>query len=120
MQEFAAGKFHGALPLQTWAGGICLSRFMEFRRAGGWAYSTLMFAPWITLAHFSVSSAMNLPKSADEPGSTVPPRSTSRCLIFGSARPALISLFSLSRIFAGVFFGAAMPYHEIASYPGTK
>src|SRR5215467_6594484 len=41
---------------------------------------------------------MNLPKSADEPGSTVPPRSTSRCLIFG----------------------AAMPYHEIASYPGTK
>ena len=29
----------------------------------------------ITLAHFSVSSAMNLPKSAGEPGNGVPPRS---------------------------------------------
>ena len=34
-------------------------------------YSAFMFAYFITLAHFSVSSAMSLPKSADEPGMTV-------------------------------------------------
>src|SRR5713226_3222898 len=33
-----------------------------------------------TLAHFSVSSAISLPKAAAEPGSTVPPRSASRAL----------------------------------------
>ena len=77
---------------------------------------------WITLAHFSVSSAMSLPKSAGEPASTVPPRSASRALILGSARAALISLLSLSTISAGVFLGAPMPNqrarlvarHEIA------
>src|SRR5262249_15537782 len=37
-------------------------------------YSALMLAARITLAHFSVSSAMSLPKSAGEPASTVPPR----------------------------------------------
>ena len=47
----------------------------------------LMFAALITLAHFSVSSAMSLPKSAGEPASAVPPRSASRALILGSARP---------------------------------
>ena len=40
-----------------------------------------------TLAHFTVSSAMSMPKSAGEPRSTVPPRSASRDLILGSARP---------------------------------
>jgi hypothetical protein len=35
----------------------------------------LMLAARITLAHFSVSSAMCLPKSLGEPGSTVPPSS---------------------------------------------
>jgi hypothetical protein len=62
-----------------------------------------------TLPHFSVSSAMSLPKSAGEPGSTVPPRSANRAFIFGSARAALISLFSFSTISAGVFLGAPMP-----------
>jgi hypothetical protein len=33
-----------------------------------------MFAARITLPHFSVSSAMSLPKSAGEPASAVPPR----------------------------------------------
>ena len=33
-------------------------------------HSGLMLAALITLAHFSVSSAMNLPKSAGEPAST--------------------------------------------------
>ena len=81
-----------------------------------------MPANLITLAHFSVSSAMNLPKSAGEPASTSPPRSASRALSLGSARPALISLLSLSTISAGVVFGAPMPQpgaglvarHEIA------
>jgi hypothetical protein len=38
------------------------------------------FAPenLTTLAHFSVSSAMSFPKSAGQPGSTVPPRSARR------------------------------------------
>jgi hypothetical protein len=65
-------------------------------------HSGLMLAARITLPHFSVSSAMSLPKSAGEPGSTVAPRSTSRALILGSARAALISLLSLSTISVGV------------------
>ena len=35
-------------------------------------YSGLMLAARITLPHFSVSSAMSLPKSAGKPGSAVP------------------------------------------------
>src|SRR5262249_20269705 len=53
-----------------------------------------------TLAHFAVSSAMSLPKSAGESASTSPPRSASRAFIVGSARPALISLLSFSTISA--------------------
>ena len=69
----------------------------------------------ITLPHFSVSSAMSLPKSAGEPGITAPPSSASRAFIFGSARPALTSLLSFSTISADVFLGAPMPYHALAS-----
>src|SRR6266545_4008295 len=67
-------------------------------------HSGLMPADLITLAHLSVSSAMSWPKSAGEPASTVPPKSASRALILESAKPALISLLSLSTISAGVFF----------------
>ena len=74
-----------------------------------------MPANLITLPHFSVSSAMSLPKSAGEPASTVPPRSASRAFILGSARPALISLLSLSMISAGVSFGAPRPNQALAS-----
>src|SRR6266566_5885172 len=63
-------------------------------------HSGLMSANLITLPHFSVSSVTSLPKSAGEPTSTVPPRSASRAFSFGSARPALISLLSLSMISA--------------------
>jgi hypothetical protein len=49
--------------------------------AEGAGHSALMPANLTTLAHFPVSSAMSLPKSAGEPGSTVPPRSASRALI---------------------------------------
>ena len=78
-------------------------------------HSALMLAARITLPHFSVSSAISLAKSADEPGSTVAPRSASRALILGSARAALISLLSLSTIPVGVFLGAPTPYQEVAS-----
>src|SRR5215510_4478207 len=67
--------------------------------------SALMPTDLITLAHFSVSSAMNFPNSADviDIGST--PKPASRAFILGSARPALISLLSFSTISAGVAFG---------------
>src|SRR5262249_705235 len=56
------------------------------------------FAPenLITLAHFSVSSAMRLRNSLGEPRSTVPPSSANFALILASARAALISVLSLS------------------------
>src|SRR5262249_16986263 len=80
-----------------------------------WAQSGLMLAARITLAHFSVYSAMNVPKSAGELANTVPLRSASRALILGSARPALISLLSLSMISAGVFLGAPTPCQPVPS-----
>src|SRR5262249_41871049 len=50
--------------------------------------SGLMLAVRITLAHFSVSSAMNLPKSAGDPANTATPSSVRRFFILGSARAA--------------------------------
>src|SRR5262245_2969770 len=81
----------------------------------GAVHSGLMPANLITLAHFSVSFAMNFPKSAGVIGIGTPPRSASRALILGSARPALNSLLSLSTISAGVPFGAPTPYQVLAS-----
>src|SRR5262245_5830188 len=86
---------------------------MEHRE--GIAYIGLMLAATITLPHFLVSSEMSLPKSAGEPGSTVPPRLASRALNFGSAMLILTSLFSLSMSSTGVLFGAPMPNHALAS-----
>src|SRR5262245_14518345 len=40
---------------------------------------------------------MSLPKSATEPGSTMPPRSANRAFNLGSASPALISLLGNRR-----------------------
>src|SRR5271168_2200925 len=51
-------------------------------------YSGLMPANLTTLAHFSVSSAMSLPKSAGKPGSTVPPESASHRL---AAQPGRVA-----------------------------
>src|SRR5271168_2944288 len=56
--------------------------------AGLAGHSGSMLAARITLAHFSVSSAINLPKSAGELAIAVLPRSASRALILGSATPA--------------------------------
>src|SRR5215510_14750899 len=86
----------------------------------GRAYSGLMPANLTTLAHFSVSSAISLPKSAGGPGSGVPPRSANRAFVRGSARIALISLLSRSMISDGVALGALMPKKALASYPGTN
>src|SRR6516165_12240118 len=79
-----------------------------FRR-GRADHSALILAARITLPHFSVSSAMNLPKSAGEPTSGVAPRSASCALIFRSASAVLISLLSLSMISGGVLLGEPKP-----------
>src|SRR5258707_9332946 len=78
-------------------------------------HSALMLRARMTLPHFSVSSAINLPKSAGESASTWPPRSASRALILGSASATLISLLSLSMTSAGVPVGAPTPYQLLAS-----
>src|SRR5262245_50850685 len=78
-------------------------------------YSGLMPANFTTLPHFVVSSAMNFAKSAGEPTNGAAPRSARRPFTFGSARPALISWFSLSTILAGVFLGAPTPNQVVAS-----
>src|SRR5262245_15924574 len=78
-------------------------------------HSALMLAARITLPHFSVSSAMSLPKSAGEPDNAVPPTSASRAFILGAARAALISLLSMSMISTGVPLGAPMPNQPLAS-----
>src|SRR5262249_2902362 len=85
-----------------------------------WDHSGLMLAARITLPHFSVSSAMSLPKSAGESTSGALPTSPSRAFILGSAGPALISLLSFSTISAGVAFGAPTPNQALASKPGTN
>ena len=54
---------------------------MSFPQPGGYgtsAYSCLIWAVRITLPHFSVSSAMSLPKSAGDPGNVVPPKLANR------------------------------------------
>ena len=76
---------------------------------------SLMLAARINFPHFSVSSAMSLPKSAGEPESTLPPRSASFILSLASARPALISILSLSTISMGVWLGKPMPNQELTS-----
>ena len=82
----------------------------------------LVLAPenLITFAHLSVSSAMRFPYSMGERASTIAPRSAKRVFNLRSARPALISLFSLLMISVGVPFGAPMPPHALVSNPGMK
>jgi len=74
-----------------------------------------MLAARMTVAHFEVSSAISFPKSAAELPNAVPLRSVSFALILGSARPALISLLSLSTISAGVLLGTPTPSRWLAS-----
>src|SRR5262245_45799311 len=111
MQKLPTGKCHGILPnasvmrcgrIRLWIHGTC-------------GYSGLMLAERITLAHFSISSAMNLPNSAGELANTVAPRSASRALTLGLAITTFVSVLSLSMMLAGVFLGATSPYHPLAS-----
>src|SRR6516225_2772871 len=74
----------------------------------------------ITLAHFSVSSAMSLPKSAGEPWSALLSRSANRAFILGSAGAALLSLLRLPTVSAGLFLAAPMPSHTSASSTATN
>src|SRR5262249_39795898 len=95
----------------------------HFRRTGVTEYSAgiasdhsaLMPADLITLAHFSVSSVMCLPKSVGEPPKGVAPRSASRACILGSDRAALIALLRVSITSAGVLLGAQKPPQKLAS-----
>src|SRR5262249_50301467 len=99
-----------------------MARSRGLPRAGGSGlgrdrvdYSALTPANFTTLPHFSVSSAMSLPKSATEPGSAVAPHSASRAFNLGSARAALISVLSLSTISAGALRGAPIPVQKLNS-----
>src|SRR5215469_8074508 len=83
--------------------------------AGNSAHRGLMSANFTTLPHFSVSSAMSLPKSPGELGSAVEPNSASRASVLGSARAALIPWLSLSTISMGVLRGAPMPVQKLNS-----
>src|ERR1019366_3056335 len=87
----------------------------EVHKGRSYGHSALRWAARTTFAHFSVSSAMNLPNSVGVIRIGVPPRSAKRCFIRGSARPALISWLSRSTISGGVFLGAPSPYHALAS-----
>jgi len=75
----------------------------------------LIFAARITLAHFSVSSAINFPNSTGDSKNGVPPKSAIRAFKLVSARPALISLLILSMTSGGVPVGAPIPYHALTS-----
>src|SRR5215831_14290145 len=78
-------------------------------------YSTLAPENFTTLAHFSVSSTMSLPKSAGDPASGVPPISASRVPNLGSTSASLTALLTLSTISAGVALVAPRPYHWLDS-----
>src|SRR6516165_9325972 len=87
-------------------------------RQGFRPYSGLMLAARITLPHFSVCSTTILSSSAGEPVNAVAPSSANRAAILGLVSPALISLLSLSTTSTGVFLGAPIPTHALASKPG--
>jgi hypothetical protein len=102
------------------AAAVCGSRPAAIRGTGVTEYlgradhSALMLAARITLPHFSVSSTMNLPNSTIVIDFGTLPTWANRAIILGSLRPASISLWSLSMISAGVFFGATRPFHTAA------
>src|SRR5215831_8116217 len=90
-------------------------RYGTFGRVRPSHHCALMLAARTTLPHFSVSSAMSLPKSAGEPASTVAPRLASLAWKLASARLALTCVFNVLMISAGVFLGATMPHQALAS-----
>src|SRR5262249_50515227 len=113
--RIARKRTHASTQLQPAVVVIAAIRRTEFMERPAAGHSGLSPANFTTLAHFSVSSAMNFPKSAGEPDNAVPPRSARRALNLGSARAALISRLSLSTISAGVFFGVPTPLQKLDS-----
>src|ERR1700737_4310445 len=75
-----------------------------------------MLAARITLPHFSVSSAMSLPKSAGDPGSIVPPSSTRRGFTLASSRAGVPSFFGFFTISAR----GALRLDELAEVGGRS
>jgi len=67
-----------------------------------------MCAKLTTLAHFSVSATMILPKSAGDPTTSWLPSSAKRVLILGSAKAALTALFRMATTLSGVPRGPTM------------
>src|SRR5262249_18260003 len=61
-------------------------------------HSTLMFANFITLAHFSVSSTIRFPNSAGVIDSGSTPKPIRRAFMAGSQKNALVSLINFSTI----------------------
>jgi hypothetical protein len=96
------------------------SRRFDEQNLFRWDHSGLIAANFTTLPHFSVSSAMSLPKSACKPGSTMPPKSANRAFIFGSARGCVDLLVELVDDLRGVLVGAPNPNHWLVSRPGTN
>src|SRR5260370_36205588 len=90
-------------PPQAWAANIAVAMLR---------YCLPVLA---SLPHFSDSSLISLPKSPGEPTSGDPYKLASCALMPELSRAALISLFSLLTISAGVFRGAHIPCHPIAS-----
>src|SRR6516165_954230 len=78
-------------------------------------HSDLIRANFITLAHFSKSSAMNLPNSAGDVAIGSTPKLTSCAFSLGSARATFVAALTLLTMWAGVFLGAPRPYQPIAS-----
>ena len=70
---------------------------------------SLMLANLTTFAHFSVSSARNLPNAAAVMGAGEAPRSARLACTLASARPAPIAPFNVATMSAGVFAGAPTP-----------
>src|SRR5262249_39014777 len=78
-------------------------------------HSTLMPADLITLAHLSVSLAMNFANSSGENGIGSMPSSTKLACDLGSPRAAFVASLSLLTTSVGVFLGAPSPYQPNAS-----
>src|SRR5262249_13191767 len=105
------GKAEAPAPQVVEADYGVLSRRLKLRKNhSNWTPPVL-----ITFSHFSVSARTTAPKSAGEPLIVIPPISARRAFILSSAKPALISLLSLSMIPPGVPFGTLMPKKALAS-----
>src|SRR5262249_35141055 len=123
MSAIFAFEIGRPVPISTSARLVSTAERPRFRGTKGYGTSHVMvrdqsgFAPEnvTTLPHFSVSFAINVPRSWGVMGIGRPPISASRALILASAMAALISLFNLSMISAGVLLGTPMPNQPVAS-----